>query len=146
MGLQLSADWHAGLMVWRINLLLDAGGRTLAVLGCGVEQVYPPEHKKLAERIMENGALISDYPPGTKPDAANFPPRNRIISGLSLATVVIEAGETSGALITATFAVEQGREVLAVPGSIYAAQSKGTNRLIGQGAFPFTGISSLEFY
>jgi DNA processing protein len=123
---------------------LNAGGKTYAVLGCGVEQVYPPEHKKLAEQIIENGALISDYPPGTKPDAANFPPRNRIISGLSQITIVIEAGETSGALITATFAVEQGRDVLAVPGNVYAPQSKGTNRLIAQGAFPYTGINSLE--
>ncbi len=123
---------------------IHAGGRTLAVLGCGVEQVYPAEHKKLAEQIIENGAIISDYAPGTKPDAANFPPRNRIISGLSLATVVVEAGETSGALITATFAVEQGRDVMAIPGSIYAPQSRGTNRLIGQGAFPYTSITSLE--
>ncbi len=123
---------------------IHAGGKTYAVLGCGVEQVYPPEHKKLAEQIIENGALISDYPPGTRPDAANFPPRNRIISGLSQITVVVEAGETSGALITATFAADQGRDVLAVPGNVYAPQSKGTNRLIAQGAYPYTGISSLE--
>jgi len=123
---------------------LQDGGRTLAVLGCGVEQVYPAEHMKLAEQIINSGALISDYAPGTKPDAANFPPRNRIISGLSQVTIVIEAGETSGALITATFAVEQGRDVMAVPGSIYAPQSKGTNRLISQGAFPYTGPTSLE--
>jgi DNA processing protein len=123
---------------------LQDGGRTLAVLGCGVEQVYPAEHMKLAEQIIGSGALISDYAPGTKPDAANFPPRNRIISGLSQVTIVIEAGETSGALITATFAVEQGRDVMAVPGSIYAPQCKGTNRLISQGAFPYTGPASLE--
>ena len=123
---------------------LQDGGRTLAVLGCGVEQVYPAEHMKLAEQIIGSGALISDYAPGTKPDAANFPPRNRIISGLSQVTIVIEAGETSGALITATFAVEQGRDVMAVPGNIYAPQCKGTNRLISQGAFPYTGPASLE--
>lgn len=115
---------------------LRAGGRTIAVLGCGVDLIYPPEHRKLAEEIMAHGALLSDYPPGTQPDSANFPPRNRIISGLALATVVIEAGETSGALITATFAAEQGREVFAVPGSILAAQSRGTNRLIRDGATP----------
>jgi DNA processing protein len=115
---------------------IKAGGRTVAVLGCGVDRVYPPEHAQLAEKICAHGALISDYAPGTPPDASNFPPRNRIISGLSKATVVVEAGETSGALITAQFAIDQGREVFAVPGNIYAPQSKGTNRLIAQGARP----------
>ncbi|MFN8387300.1 MAG: DNA-processing protein DprA, partial [Anaerolineales bacterium] len=107
---------------------LKAGGRTIAVLGSGVDKIYPPEHRALAEQMMERGAIISDYAPGTPPDASNFPPRNRIISGLSLAVVVVEAGETSGALITAEFAAEQGREVFAVPGSILAPQSKGTNK------------------
>jgi DNA processing protein len=115
---------------------LKAGGRTLAVLGSGVDRIYPPEHMRLAEKIEAQGAVISDYPPGTPPESTNFPPRNRIISGICLATVVIEAGTTSGALITATFAVEQGREVFAVPGSIYAPQSKGTNRLLREGAQP----------
>ncbi|MBI4731455.1 MAG: DNA-protecting protein DprA [Chloroflexi bacterium] len=115
---------------------LKAGGRTLAVLGCGVDRVYPPEHQQLAEKMMSSGAIVSDYAPGTPPDASNFPPRNRIISGLSMATVVVEAGDTSGALITAQFAVDQGREVFAVPGNILAPQSKGTNRLIAQGARP----------
>ena len=85
---------------------------------------------------MERGAIISDYAVGTPPDSSNFPPRNRIISGLSMATVVIEAGETSGALITAEFAAEQGREIFAIPGSILAPQSKGTNKLIQNGAHP----------
>jgi DNA processing protein len=115
---------------------LKAGGRTIAVLGSGVDKIYPPEHRGLAEQIMERGAIISDYAVGTPPDASNFPPRNRIISGLSLAVVVIEAAETSGALITAEFAAEQGREIFAVPGSILAPQSKGTNRLIQNGALP----------
>jgi DNA processing protein len=116
---------------------IHAGGRTLAVLGCGVDRVYPPEHRNLADQIIHQGSLISDYPPGTPPDGANFPPRNRIISGLSMAVVVIEAGETSGALITASFAADQGREVFAVPGNILTPQSKGTNCLIQQGAHPF---------
>jgi DNA processing protein len=116
---------------------LNAGGRTLAVLGCGVDRIYPPDHRRLAERLLEHGALLSDYAPGTPPEAVNFPPRNRIISALSIAVVVVEAGERSGALITAEFAAEQGREVFAVPGNINAPQSAGTNRLIQQGAHPF---------
>lgn len=111
-------------------------GRTLAVLGSGVDIIYPPEHRHLAEQIIANGALISDYPPGTQPEGSNFPPRNRIISGLGRATVVVEAGDQSGALITATFAADQGRDVFAVPGNIYSPLSKGTNRLIAQGAQP----------
>jgi len=122
---------------------LKAGGRTIAVLGCGVDKIYPPEHRGLAEQMMERGAIISDYALGTPPDASNFPPRNRIISGLSLAVVVVEAGETSGALITAEFAAEQGREVFAVPGSILAPQSKGTNKLIQKGALPLLSMDDL---
>jgi DNA processing protein len=115
---------------------LKAGGRTIAVLGSGVDRIYPPENRRLAEEMIAQGALVSDYPPGTAPDGTNFPPRNRIISGLALAVVIVEAGVTSGALITATFAAEQGRDVFAVPGSILAAQSKGTNSLIQDGAQP----------
>jgi len=115
---------------------IDAGGRTLAVLGCGVDRIYPPEHRQLYEQVIANGSLISEYPLGTPPDARNFPPRNRIISGLSLATVVVEAGEKSGALITANFALEQGRDVFAVPGSVLSPQSKGPNLLIQRGAHP----------
>lgn len=115
---------------------LKSGGRTLAVLGSGVDKIYPPEHRQLAAKIVNQGAVLSDYPPGTPPDSSNFPPRNRIISALSLAVVVVEAAETSGALITAEFAADQGREVFAVPGSIFAPQSKGANRLIANGARP----------
>jgi DNA processing protein len=122
---------------------LDAGGRTIAVLGSGVDVIYPPEHRKLAEAISHHGAILSDYPPGTKPDGINFPPRNRIISGLSRGVLVVEAGERSGALITAKFSVEQGREVFAVPGSVLAAMSRGTNNLISQGATPMTNPKQL---
>ncbi len=114
---------------------LQADGRTIAVLGSGVDVIYPPEHRKLADAIVENGAVISDYPLGTQPEGINFPPRNRIISGLSLATIVVEAGERSGALITADFAVEQGRDVFAVPGNVFSPSSRGTNRLIQKGAY-----------
>lgn len=117
---------------------IDAGGRTFAVLGSGVDVIYPPEHRKLAREIIQHGALISDYPPGTKPDGINFPPRNRIISGLSRGTVVVEAGERSGALITAKFALDQGRDIFAVPGSVLSQMSKGTNQLIAEGATPMT--------
>ncbi len=115
---------------------LDAGGRTIAVLGSGLDQIYPPEHRKLARKIIENGAVISDYPIGTRPEAKNFPPRNRIISGLSKVVIVVEAGEGSGALITADFAAEQGRDVFAVPGDIHRSTSKGVNHLIQSGAEP----------
>ncbi len=114
---------------------LKAGGRTIAVLGSGVDVIYPPEHRQLAEAILENGAIVSDYPMGTQPEGINFPPRNRIISGLSLATIVVEAGERSGALITAEFALDQGRDVFAVPGNVLSPASRGTNRLIQNGAY-----------
>jgi DNA processing protein len=122
---------------------LKAGGRTLAVLGSGVDRIYPPENRALAEQIFEQGAVLSDYAPGTPPEASNFPPRNRIISGLSMGVVVVEAGKTSGALITAEFAAEQGREVFAVPGNILAPQSKGTNKLIQQGALPLLSADDI---
>ncbi|MBS3784615.1 MAG: DNA-processing protein DprA [Anaerolineae bacterium] len=113
---------------------LEAGGRTIAVFGCGIDQIYPPEHRKLASQIPEHGALVSDYPLGTPPEGRNFPPRNRIISGLSLGVLVTNAGKSSGALITADFAAEQGRDVFAVPGSILTQGSIGTNTLIQDGA------------
>jgi DNA processing protein len=120
-----------------------AKGRTIAVLGSGVDVIYPPEHKTLAKQIEENGAILSDYPPGTQPDRINFPPRNRIISGLSRGVVVVEAGEKSGALITADFAADQGREVFAVPGPIYSPQSVGPNALLSNGANIYTGVADI---
>lgn len=113
---------------------LSAGGRTLAVLGCGVDVVYPPEHEKLYRRICQNGAILSELPVETPPFSYNFPARNRLISGLSLGVVVVEATEKSGSLITAGLALEQGREVFAVPGEAGASRSRGTHRLIRQGA------------
>jgi len=116
------------------NSALEAGGRTVAVFACGLDTVYPAENADLARRIMQQGALISEYPLGTKPRAEYFPRRNRILSGLSLGVLVTEAGETSGAMITANMALEQNREVLAIPGSILSPASKGTNHLIQEGA------------
>ncbi|MCS6843875.1 MAG: DNA-processing protein DprA [Caldilineales bacterium] len=115
---------------------LEAGGRTIAVLGSGLDVIYPEQNRRLAEAIVQRGALITEYPLGTQPERSNFPPRNRIISGLSLGVVVVEAGARSGALITADFALEQGREVFAVPGSIFQKSCEGTNRLIQDGAKP----------
>lgn len=122
---------------------LEMGGRTLAVLGSGLDQIYPPEHRQLARKIAENGAVISDYPLGTPPEGTNFPPRNRIIAGLAAATIVVEAGKSSGALITADFGAEQGREVFAVPGNINSPNSVGTNRLIRDGAHPYLGLEDV---
>ncbi len=113
---------------------LDSGGRTLAVIGCGVDVTYPSDHRALAGQVMEQGALVSEFPMGAPPESRNFPRRNRLISGLSLGVLVVEAPDRSGALITAETAVEQGRDVFAVPGSIYNAMSAGTNRLIQDGA------------
>ena len=115
---------------------LDAGGATVAVLGCGIDRDYPRAHAQLAERIRASGAVASEYPRGVEPAPWRFPARNRIIAGLSLATVVVEARERSGALITADFALELGRDVFAVPGEITSALSAGTNDLLRQGAAP----------
>jgi len=124
---------------------LQAGGRTIGVLANGIEHTYPARHRKMAESIISQGqgALISDYPIGTRPEARNFPPRNRIISGLSLGVIIVEAPERSGALITARFAIEQNREVMAVPGSILSRTSKGPNQLIAQGATPVLSVKDV---
>jgi DNA processing protein len=117
---------------------LEAGGVTVAVLGCGIDRDYPVVHAQLARRICERGLIVSEYEPGVEPAPWRFPARNRIIAGLSAATIVVEARERSGALITADFALEEGREVLAVPGEITSALSAGTNALLRLGATPVT--------
>jgi len=122
---------------------LEAGGRTVAVLGCGIDRDYPRSHAELALRIREQGAVVSEYVPGVEPAPWRFPARNRIIAGLCVATVVVEARERSGALITADFALELGREVFAVPGEITSALSAGTNDLLRQGAAPLLAAADV---
>ncbi|MCL5263810.1 MAG: DNA-processing protein DprA [Chloroflexi bacterium] len=144
-GKQIAEQMVAGLVASSITIVsglargidtfahqacLQAGGRTIAVLGSGVDVIYPPENARLARQIVENGAVLSEHPLGTKPDAVNFPQRNRIVSGMTLGTLVVEGDTNSGAMLTAGYALDQGREVFAVPGNIFHRSSQGTNRLI----------------
>lgn len=122
---------------------IKSNGYTCAVFGSGVDVIYPRENRELYKNILVNGAVVSEFMPGVKPISYNFPKRNRIISGLSDVLVVVEAAERSGALITADMALEQGKSVMAVPGSIFSEESRGTNKLIKQGAYPLTNIDDL---
>lgn len=123
-----------GIDTMALRAALDSAMPVVCVLGCGADVAYPPENRFLFREITAHGCLISEYPPGTRPDRGNFPVRNRIISGLSLGVLVIEAPERSGALITATHALEQGRDVFTIPGNIGAKNCEGTNRLLREGA------------
>jgi DNA processing protein len=127
-GLALGIDYHSHIGA------LKAHSPTVAILGNGLSSIYPARHKKIAHKIIENGLLLSEYPPDTKPNPGNFPRRNRIISGMSTGVLVVEAAKRSGSLITANYALEQGREVFAIPGSIHNPLARGTHSLIKQGA------------
>lgn len=142
-GITVVSGMARGIDTFAHKGVLSAKGRTVAVLGCGLDIVYPYENKKLMESIIENGACLSEFLPGTKPLAGNFPARNRIISGISMGVIVIEASERSGSLITANFALEQGREVFALPGNVNSLNSTGTNKLIKEGAKMVTSIEDI---
>lgn len=133
-GVTIVSGFARGVDTHAHKAALDHGGRTVAVFASGLDVVYPPENRALLERILAQGAIVSEHPLGVRPEATNFPARNRIVAGMTKATLIVEAGERSGALITAGFAADQGRDVLAVPGPITSPRSVGTNRLIQDGA------------
>ena len=142
-GVTVVSGMARGIDTYAHRGALQAGGRTVAVLGCGVDISYPPENKNLIDKVVKSGAVISEFAAGMKPLPANFPARNRIISGLSMGVVVVEAAEKSGALITVDFALEQGRDVFAVPGNASSMVSEGTNRLIKDGAKLITCVDDI---
>ncbi len=133
-GITVVSGMARGIDTWAHKGVLNAGGKTVAVLGCGLDICYPPENKEVKQEIESTGLVISEFPPGYQPLPQNFPRRNRIISGLSWGILVVEAGERSGALITANFALEQGREIFAIPGGVASPYSRGCHRLIKEGA------------
>jgi DNA processing protein len=142
-GLIVVSGLARGVDIEAHQAALEAGRRTIAVLPCGLDTIYPPEHRKLAARIVQQGALMTPFPLGTVPKAANFAPRNRMMSGMGRGVLVTEAGTKSGALVTAGCALEQSREVFAVPGNITAQGSSGTNRLIQDGAHPVLTVQDI---
>ncbi|MFN3739718.1 MAG: DNA-processing protein DprA [Thermodesulfovibrionales bacterium] len=143
LGITIVSGLARGIDTIAHTACLRSGGRTIGVSGSGLDRPYPPENKELIKKIINNGYVISEFPPGTPPYKENFPQRNRLISGLSLAVIVVEAEAKSGALITAGYGLEQGREVFAVPGGIFSKTSQGTNSLIKKGAKPVTSVNDI---
>ncbi len=143
MGITITSGMAMGVDAISHSSCMEKGSRTIAVLGNGIDIAYPPENRDLYKRIVHKGVLISEYPPGTLPEPGNFPERNRLISGISLGVVVIQASENSGSLITASLAVQQNREVFAVPGNIDSKLSAGTNELIKRGAKLVSGTDDI---
>lgn len=143
LGVTVVSGMARGIDTFSHEGALSVGGRSIAVFGSGLDVVYPTENREIMEKIIDNGAIISEFPMGTRPEKQNFPVRNRIISGLSLGTVVVEAASKSGSLITARLALEQGREVFAVPGSIASDKSRGTNNLLKLGAKLVEGVDDI---
>jgi DNA processing protein len=133
LGITVVSGLARGIDTTAHSATLKSGGRTIAVIGSGLDVPYPPENKKLLDQIADTGVVVSEFPMGAKPDAPNFPRRNRIISGLSLGTVIIESAEDGGAMITASTALDQNREVFAIPGNINDKRSSGPNKLIQEG-------------
>jgi DNA processing protein len=143
MGVLIVSGLAFGIDAIAHQAALEAGGRTAAVFGCGLDYIYPRAHSALASRIIESGSLLSEFPKGTRPERFNFPVRNRIISGLTDGVLVVEAAEKSGALVTASLALDQGRDVLAIPGNVESKFSYGPNDLIKQGAVPVTSVEDI---
>lgn len=142
-GINIISGMARGIDACAHRASVENKGYTCAVLGSGIDVIYPKENKKLYEDILESGCVVSEFLPGTEPLSYNFPIRNRIISGLSDLVIIVEAAEKSGSLITAELALEQGKDIVAVPGSIFSDLSKGTNKLIRDGAYPFTNFQDL---
>ena len=142
-GVTIISGMARGIDTVAAEAALGAGNKTIAVLGCGIDVVYPSENKKLMDKIAENGTIITEYPPKTQPIGNNFPWRNRIISGLSRGVLVAEAPKKSGALITAEYALEQGKDIFAVPGSIFKPESEGANKLLASGAKAVTSAKDI---
>lgn len=149
-GFTIVSGFASGIDTYGHQAALNSGGRTIAVFGSGIDVIYPRENKKLVDKVIENGAIISEFLLGTKPEKENFPRRNRLISGLSLGVIVVEAGTKSGALLTAQYALDQNKEVFAIPGNLTSKTSEGSNALIKQGAKLVTSaediITELKVY